>query len=367
MSTVAKTEFQKSLQRLEQLSKNQLFHTPSDSNPGQWAGSSPQDEDSMDDMIQENGTDYDGVKKALAQKVSACKALTPAEVKIVKGVAPFAEIGDKIAKGAALTAAEKWAIGPKGRNHFQKSDEMANSPKKDGAAEENKTARDVPDQNVADKNDGKKDEEIGMSKGDRDDDDDDRFMDKSFAATARQQKNLAAGIEMSPILHEMVVALDAALQGQSTRVLKSLEESLGPVLKRVKRLEKSLESLALSQDEFNKSMASAVVGIGEQVAGAAEITQTQANLPAAGPRTTFRPNVIQGGQGVQPIQKSFDGPGGLESGEGYMAKSQIVETMVAMVEAKKLNPTEVVRFESTGQLDPRLEKSIMAFAQGGGR
>ena len=375
MSTIAKNEFEKSLARLEGLAKGQLFHTPSDSQPSEWAGSAPIDEDSMGDEIDENGTDYEGVKKSLAQKVAKSKALTPAEVAIVKGQSPLALIGEKISKGKKLTSAERWAI-KGGRELFK-------SAKQDGVGEENKEARDVPDGNVADKDDGKINAEVGMSKGygkakhgkgmpgmpmagqpmkmgmDGDEDeehDEDEKAEKSLHGAARRQPNLSKGIEMSPILHEFVVAMGHALQGQETRVVKSIAKSLAPIFARIDAVEKSLAD----QGEFNKSLAEAVVGIGQHVAGGAEVATVAASGPVSAPRSQMR-------AAVTPIAKSFAGPGGLESGDSALAKSQIVDTMYEMVKSNKLNSLELVKFESTGQLSPNVQQAVLAFAQGGGR
>lgn len=365
MSTIAKNEFEKSLARLEGMAKSQLFHTPNDSDPREWAGSKLyEDEDENHDGIDENGTDYEGVKKSLARKVAMSKALTPAEVAIVKGHNPMKLIGEKIAKGGTLTKAETWAI--KGGRKLFKSDGMANSPKKDGAAEENKDARDVPDQNVADKADGKilPDAAKGFGKDDGDDDEDDKKpWEKSLAGAARTQPNLSKGIEMSPILHEFVVAIGHALEGQESRVVKSLAKSLAPIIARLDSVEKSFAD----QGEFNKSLAEAVVGIGQHVSGTADVAGAASGLPTGAPKSQLR-SVSGGQQGqLNTINKSFNGPGGLESGELAMAKSQVVDAMYEMVKAQKLNPLELVKFESTGQLNPQVQQAVLAFAQGGGR
>jgi hypothetical protein len=353
MSTVDKNEFQKSLARLESMSKGQLFHTGSNSEPGAWAGSAPQDEDSMCDEIQENGTDYDGVKKALSQKVQACKALTPAEVKMIKGQAPYAEIGAKIAKGQSLTGAEKWALGKTGRQTFGKSEGMANTETKDGAAEENKEARNIPGNAVANKEDGKEIAEAAS---------------KALQGAAGQGASLAKGIEMSPILHEFVQAFGHGLDAQSQAIVKSFAHTLAPLFARIEGVEKSLAQKIAQDAEFQKSLAETVVGIGQHVAGGADVAAQQQHLPAGAPRAQLRS--VQGAvQGqLAPVNKSFEGgPGGLDVGEGAMAKSQIVAVMTDMVKGGKLNPLEVIKFESNNQLSPQVQQAVLAHAQQGNR
>lgn len=372
MSTVPKDEFQKSLARLEGLAKSQLFHTPSDSNPGTWAGTAETDEDSMDDGIQENGTDYDGVKKALGAKVQKSKALTPAEVAIVKGQNPYGHIKAKIAKGEGLTGAERWVTKGLGRKVFANfAKGMENTPSKDGAAEENKTARNVPDNTVANKDDGKEDPEAdpgtttkGMHGGDCKCG---KCMGKSLMGAASQQPDLAKGIEMSPVLHQFAVAMGQALEGAVQRIQDNVVKALAPIVGDNAAIKKALAEKINIDGEFQKGLAEAVVGIGQQLAGGAEVVASQQHLPAGGPRSQMR--AIQGGGGNgQPtvMQKSFAGPGGLDVGEGAMAKSQIVNVMTDMVKSGKLNATEVIKYESTNELNPQVSAAVLAWANAQG-
>jgi len=136
MSQINRDEFHAALCRLEGLANSQLYHTPSDSNPGTWAGTGQTDQDEHSDSIDDNGTDYSGVKKALANKVAKSKALTPGEVAIVKGEDPRQLIANKIAKGGKLTQAESWAI-KKGfpfEKDDDKDDDDMDKTKKSGTA-----------------------------------------------------------------------------------------------------------------------------------------------------------------------------------------------------------------------------------------
>lgn len=384
MSKIATPEFQKSLARLDGLVKSQLFHTPSDSEPDTWAGTGHEDEDSMGDMIEENGTDYNGVKKALAAKVAVPAKLSKAEVAIIKGQDPYPFIKAKLAKGKALTAAERWVSKGLGRKVFAQflaKSGMDNSPKQDGAGVENKDARNVPKLNVADKDDGKENAEADPHSGksmhgknygkscDHDEDDSCEKCEKSLASAARSQKNLSKAIDMSPVIQEMVVALGHALEGQSVHVVKSVTAQLAPLIARIDSVEKSLAAFTANQTEFNKGFGETLIGIGEHVAGGSEVAAAAASQPAHGPRSNMR--VMKGGadqtQGIQPLNKSFNGPGGLESGEGAMAKSQLVNVMADMVQKGLLNPLDVVKFESTGELSQGTHEKIAAYSSGGGR
>lgn len=350
MSTVDKNEFQKSLARLESMTKGQLFHTPGDSAPGNWAGSAPTDEDSMDDGIQENGTDYDGVKKGLSAKLERTQHLTKAEIAIVKGVNPYPFVKEKIAKGEGLTAAERWVTKGFGRKVFEKfakAEGMANSPTPDAAAEENKTARNVPGNAVANKEDGKEEPEAAS---------------KSFAAAAASQPDLQKAINMSPVMHQFAVAMGQALDGLEARVTERVVKSLAPLAGDLGAISKALSEKIALDGEFQKSLATAVVGIGEHVAGAAEVGAQNQHLPAGGPRAL---RAIPGGQqqGAQPgvVQKSF-GAGGLDVGEGAMAKSTVVAVMADMVKSGKLDPLAVVKFEATGEISGQVQQAVSAWA-----
>lgn len=356
MSTVDKNEFQKSLARLESMTKGQLFHTPGDSAPGNWAGSAPTDEDSMDDGIQENGTDYDGVKKGLSHKLERTQHLTKAEIAIVKGTNPYPFIKEKIQKGKGLTAAERWVtkgLGTKVFEKFFKAEGMANSPTPDAAAEENKTARNVPGNAVANKEEGKEEPEKGAG-----------TASKSFADAAAAQPDLSKAINMSPVMFQFATAMGQALDGLEARLTERVVKSLAPLAGDLGALSKALHEKIAADGEFQKSLATAVVGIGEHVAGAAEVGAQNQHLPAGGPRAL---RAIPGGQQApqqgQPgvVQKSF-GAGGLDVSDGALNKSTVVAVMADMVKSGKLDPLAVVKFEATGEISGQVQQAVSAWA-----
>jgi hypothetical protein len=361
MATVAREDFQKSLERLEALAKGQLFHTPSNSDPGGWAGQKFEGENDDPQNIDENGTDYGGVKKALALKVEKSQALTPAEVLIIKAQNPYPAIADKVAKGQQLTPAERWAL-KGGRNDQTFKGYIA---KGDGIGKEGKTAEKISDNTVADKDDGEINHEVGKSMpghgepghkcGD---------MCKSFGGALNGASNLQKGIEMSPILAEFARAMSIGLEGVEARVVDSVRKSLAPVVERIAQLEKSFGGYASRANEFQNGAAEALVGIGQQIAGTAEVVNKSMTGPAGGPRSVTRQGAQQDGNGqVIPLQKSFTGPGGLDMGEGALQKSQIVEMMAQMVSKGMLNPLDVIKFESTGELSPNVQAQVQGFVR----
>ena len=348
MSSVTKTDFHAALDRLEAMAKGgatQLHHTASDSVPGSHAGVATSDyQDEHKDGIDENGTDYSGVKKALSAKVEKSQALTPAEVAIVKGQDPRPLIAQKVSKGESLTPAELW-VTKGGYAKMQKASEMPCEAGKPGEADD---ASSVPDTHA------------GKNENDEIEADAKKSLDSAVSETSHLRK----GLEMSPILAEFARAMGAALQGTEARTVQAINKALSPVVERISALENSLSKSVSEQGEFNKGFAETLVGIGQHVAGNSEVNASQATLPAQAPKSQLR--AVPGGQGVQAVQKSF-GPGGLEVGTDALTKSQIVNTMTDMVKSGKINALEVIKFETSNQINPQTEKLVSDYLQAAGR
>ncbi len=70
----------------------QVYHTPDNSDPGGWSGSSAEEipEDGAADGIEENGTDYSGrgMMKSILNKIAKGLPLTAAEYNLLKGAMP---------------------------------------------------------------------------------------------------------------------------------------------------------------------------------------------------------------------------------------------------------------------------------------
>lgn len=341
MSTMNKDKFQSALAALDTMVKSnatQLFHTASDSDPGQHAGVSTTDyQDEHKDGISENGTDYDGVKKQLADKVEKSQALTPAEVAIAKGQDPRPLIADKVAKGQTLTAAEAWVT----KGGWAQMSKSAAKPSTAGTPGEAKDAGSVPDTNAGT---DETDSEIEAD------------AKKSLAGAIAKTTNLRQGIEMSAILAEFARAMGTALEGTEARVAqrvtKSVAAVLSPVLDRVAALESSLAKSFGEQREYNNAYAEALVGIGQHVAGASQAAAAQASQPVAGPRSQFRP------QQGQYVEKAF---GNANSGS-TLSKSQVVDIMTDLAKSNKIAPLHVIKFETTGELSPDVQSLILAHA-----
>lgn len=350
--SMVKSDFHAALDNLENMAKaqgsTQLYHTPSDSDSGSHAGTSTTDyQNEHEDGIDENGTDYDGVRKALSAKVEKSQALTKAEVAIVKGQDPRPLIAEKVAKGESLTSAEAWVV----KGGYDKMNKGGDKPGKAPAPGECDDANSVPDTNA----------------GDNEDDEIEADAKKSLQGAISESKNLRKGIEMSAILAEFARAMGTALQGTEARVAqrvtKSVTAALAPVLSKVDALEARLTKSVDAQSAFNKGLGETVVGIGQHVVGSGEVASSQATAPVGAPKSQFR-SQPQGS--VQAVEKSF-GPGGLENGTEALVKSQAVEAMTDLVKSNQINALEVCKFEMTGEISPHVQKMVLAHVQGRGQ
>jgi len=374
MSTINKTDFMASLSRLESMAKGQgatqLHHTPSDSDPGQHAGTSTSDyQDEHNDGIDDNGTDYNGVKKALAAKVSKSKALTPAEVAIVKGQADFARghARAKQADGQRLTQAESWVL-KSGYSQMEKAfanDAMAKvtTPEYAGVAKGNDKPQAAGTPGDADSATSVPDSHGGESEQDEIEAD----AKKSLRGGIAQTSELRKGLEMSPILAEFANAIGYALQGTEARVQKSVAAALSPLVQHIAGLENTMRKSFSEQNDFNNGVAQAIVGIGQHVAGTSEVVAAQAYQPAAGPKAVMRPQQYnqQPQNGPTIVEKSF--VGGLNTGTNALNKSQVTDVMFELVKKGQLNQLDLIKFETDGGISPQVEQLVMTHAAAMGR
>lgn len=347
---VEKSEIQKSLTKLRDFARSQLFHTESDSLPSTpWAGAKPEDEDSMESLIDPNGTDYNGVKKALANKVATGKALSKAEAILLSGGNPLKEIAGKVEKGQKLTPVEEWCA--KGGYQVSKA---AVRPSEAGLPGEGVGADKATETNLgSEKNED--DTQPEVKKADEDEDDDEEKMDKSLSSVVEKSQAIQQGIEMSPFLAEFVHAFDLALRGSEKNIQKSLAKALAPVLAKVDTLEKTNSKFQSDTETFQKAIAEAVVGMGTQIAQTSELATQSLSAPTRGPKSQLR--ALQGGQGAEPIQKSF--------GEGpELKKSEVLGAMVDLVKSGKLGANAVIKYEHLNQMDPQVQQLVRSALSG---
>lgn len=360
MTTMNRRQFHAALNRLETMAKaqgaTQLFHTPSDSNPGTWPNGRQTDLDEHTDGI---GTDYRGVKKSLSLKVANSEALTPAEVAIFKGGEANAEVAgtyikNKINAQQPLTPVENWFC-QGGWNQVKKgvtsvSRRSGAKPGPAGYPGDNDDAKNVPDTHA----------------GENESDEVEHDAKKSLPGAISESQQLGNFLELSPFLNEFAGAMAVGLEGLENRMISTFDKVTKSLLNRIENLENCLSKSISEQGEFNKGFAETIVGIGQHVAGASEIVSQQAQIPIGPPKSQFR--VLPGGQpnqiGIQPIEKSFATVGSNVMQDNYVDKSDISQIMVELVKSNKLNPIEVVKFETTGELSSNAERMIKSFSAG---
>jgi len=175
----------------------QVFHTPSNSDPGTWAGTGQRvsPEDGATDGVSEDGTDYSG------------------SAEMVKSVM------EKVAKGEAITSTERALI----ELALEKSGGMFTNF--------SGTGKKSMDKDEDDKDDDK-DEKKGKPFG------------KSLEDAASENEDVAKGLEVSSFLSGWADVHGEALRGVETRIEKSLQAAHGEQRAYNAELAKSIAGLA---------------------------------------------------------------------------------------------------------------------------
>lgn len=178
----------------------------------------------------------------------------------------------------------------------------------------------------------------------KDEDDEEKPFGKSFADAAGESDTIQKGIEVSDFLAEFAKSFGMGLGHLEQTITDRVTQNVMG----------AIQQFAGEQGEFNKSLAEAVVNIGHGLAGYIQHETAVAEEPAGPPVSQLRP--IPGGQQgqVQVMNKSQGG-----SPFERMDKSQILDHMTSLVEKGNLNPLEVVKFESTGEMHPATQEKLV--------
>ncbi len=204
---------------------------------------------------------------------------------------------DKLSKGIQLTA-EEFAV-VKGMPAFLKKDD--------------------------DKDKDKKDDKVEKAHDDKEDD----KVKKSLADEAAANETVANGMEISEFLAEFVGTLSKSLNTMENRIRSDFQSRIA--------------TSDANQEEFGKSLASALGTLGEGLVAQTQRVDQIETTPDRGPKSQ---------QVSEDVQKSFEGPDGQT-----LTKGDVAATMVEMVENKKLDMQEVIRFDSSGG---QISESTMA-------
>ncbi len=227
----------------------QVYHTPSNSEPGSWAGSSPKDvpENGASDNVASDGTDYQSQGKMMKSII------------------------EKLAKGQPLSADEAsfYSVIAKGGNPFAKKD-----------------GKDIePDDDKDDK----------KAKKSKDADEDDEKMGKSLADFAAEDETVSKGLEVSEFL--------AGFASVMHKSLASMEERV------VSRVLGALAHESEGTGEFNKSLAEAVGRLGEAVTAVTQRVDQVESQPAHAPRAAQNVQALEkggyGGPQGEPMSKAL--------------------------------------------------------------
>lgn len=312
MSKIQKSELENTVNELEKatetLSKAQLFHTPSDSNPDTWAGSTQETVgDMVEDFVVDGGANLNTVKQYLNGKVEKGMPLTAAEVLILKGENPGPTISAKISKRGQLTPAELWVV-QKGWAGMSKATSEQVAPTKLPASN--------PGAAVTDKEPEVPLHKADEDKDDGDKDDDDMMMGKSLN-----------------VLNENLIKGFNALFGAIEEVVKGLND---------------LKGKAETTEKFNKSLGNTVVKLAKSVNQTTEVVKS---MPVRGPRG------LAPTQGV--LEKSFGA--GNTSPLANISKAQVADTLFDMYKSNLVSEHDVVRFDAEGKLTPEVQKSLEKF------
>lgn len=201
----------------------QIHHTPSNSERGGWAGSTPakSPENGATDAIDENGTDYNG------------------------GAEMVKSILRKISKGLPLTAKEAFLYGEIAKGGGEEDPHAAALARKEDDEEDSKKAKSEDDD---------KEEEVG----------------KSLSEHAEAHEEVSKGFEMSSFLSGWADVQNNALNSAKSDIVKSLQKSLHEVTNR--------------QESFNGELAKSVAALGEVLSLQAQRIEQLESTPARGPK-----------------------------------------------------------------------------------
>lgn len=267
----------------------QVYHTESNSDRGSWAGSTwngVADNGPGVDSISENGTDYSKQGKVMKS------------------------IMDKLAKGQQLTASEYTIL--KG---FMAKDDKEDVDKAGFPFDKDKD---------------KDDKKMDKAKDDEDE------MGKSLSQFARENDDVSKGLEVSEFLAGFADVVNKSLQAMESRI--------------VNRLLKAQSVESSENGEFQKSLAEAVVGLGQAITSVAQRQTQLESAPARAPRAeASAAGIVEKG--------GFAGPGGSEE---VLNKALVAATLVNLVGKGEASVQDVIKYESNGYLSPQLEAQVRA-------
>jgi hypothetical protein len=176
----------------------------------------------------------------------------------------------------------------------------------------------MPFEKDKDKKEDEEEEPVKKGKGKDEDEEDDDDVSKSFDSDV-----LRSGFEATEFLREFAGAVAKAIKTSEDRT--------------VSRIVKAFGDSNTKTEGFQKSLASAVVNLGDALVAQSNRVEAIASTPVRGPKSTQ----------VQVLNKSFAG-----NTEGVsFSKAQILNGMVDLVQKGQLNSDYVLRFEAGSEIN----------------
>lgn len=218
----------------------QVFHTPSNSDPGTWAGTGQRKspEDGATDGIDEDGTDYSGsaeMVKSVMEKAASGQSLNDIEQAVLTAA---------LSKGGMFT-------------------NFSGTGKKGSYEEDEKKEK--------------------VEKACDDDDKDDKDDKKNpFAKSLEANEDVAKGLEVSSFLSGWADVQGETLKGVEARLTKSLQASHG------------------EQREYNTELAKSIVGLAEVLTLQSQRIEQLESTPARGPKSATAVEKSFGAGGAEP-------------------------------------------------------------------
>lgn len=290
----------------------QVFHTPSNSSPASWAGTSASSED-WSDSIGPDGTDYKvagaKMRKSVLSKIAKGEALTQGEKNFVAkgGLDKFKDM--EKAKEAKGDMAEK-AMAPrsmmakaKDEDEDEEEDEVSKAEEHSDEAEDRKLIREM------------------MSKEKKKD------VSKSFADHAAENPAVKGGFEVSEFLAGFAQVMHKSLSSMEARITD--------------RVLTGLAKSDIEQGEVQKSMAEALARLGEVLAAQAQRIDQVESGPARAAKST--------------LSKSGVAPEAAQE----LNKSQVTGALVDLVQKGLATATDVLKYDATGELSPELRQKVV--------
>ena len=289
----------------------QVFHTPNNSDPRGWAGSTGSDED-WTDSIGPDGTDYKAagakMRKSVMAKIAKGLPLTQGEKNFVAkgGLDKFKEM-KKADKDADDDKAEK-AYGADKDEDKDKMSKAEDSEEHEDEAEDKKMIREMVKPGAMKKKD----------------------MNKSFVDHASENEAVRGGFEVSEFLAGFAQVMHKSLASMESRITD--------------RVITALAHSAADQGEVSKSMAEALANLGEVLAAQAQRLDQVESGPARSPKSAN-------------VAKSVGGYAA-ESAEP-LNKSQVTSALVELVQKGQATAQDVLKYDATGELSTDLRAKVV--------